>query len=35
LTVDLEDLQKYEATLSDTKANIADRIDSLFCIKAF
>ena len=35
LTVDLEDLQKYEASLSDTNANIADRIDSLFCIKAF
>ena len=33
--VDLEDLQKYEAILSDTNANIADRTDSLFCIKAF
>jgi hypothetical protein len=35
ITVDLEDLQKYEATISDTKAPIADRVDSLFCIKAF
>lgn len=35
ITVDLEDLTKYEATLSDTKAPIADRVDSLFCIKAF
>ena len=35
ITVDLEDLEKYEATLSDTAAPIADRVDSLFCIKAF
>jgi len=35
ITVDLENLHKYEATLSSTDANIADRVDSLFCIKAF
>ena len=33
--VDLEDLQKYEQVLSNPEANIADRVDSLFCIKAF
>ena len=33
--VDLEDLHKYEAILSNPQANIADRTDSLFCIKAF
>ena len=33
--VDLEDLAKYEQILSDPTANIADRIDSLFCVKAF
>jgi deoxyhypusine monooxygenase len=35
ITVDLEDLKKYESVLSDPSANIADRTDSLFCIKAF
>ena len=35
ITVDLEDLKKYETNLSDPTAPIADRTDSLFCIKAF
>lgn len=35
ITVDLSDLTKYEAILSDPTAPIADRTDSLFCIKAF
>ena len=35
ITVDLEDLKRYEGVLSDTAAPIADRVDSLFCIKAF
>ena len=35
ITVDLEDLKKYEAVLSDPSQPIADRTDSLFCIKAF
>ena len=33
--VDLDDVKKYEQILSDTAAPIADRIDSLFCLKAF
>ncbi len=33
--VDLKDLAKYEQILSDPTANIADRIDSLFCFKVF
>ena len=35
ITVNLEDLQQYENVLSDTAAPMADRVDSLFCIKAF
>ena len=35
ITVELDNLAKYESVLSDTKAPMADRIDSLFCIKAF
>jgi len=35
IVVDLSDLQKYEQTLSDPKSYMGDRVDSLFCIKAF
>mmetsp|Transcript_4427 Transcript_4427/g.7537 ORF Transcript_4427/g.7537 Transcript_4427/m.7537 type:complete len:112 (+) Transcript_4427:25-360(+) len=35
IAVDLEDLTKYESVLSDPSQPIADRVDSLFCIKAF
>lgn len=35
ITVDLEDLSRYESVLSDPAADIADRVDSLFCMKAF
>lgn len=35
ITVDLEDLKRYEDVLGDPAAPIADRVDSLFCIKAF
>lgn len=34
-TVDFDELKEYEQVLSDPTANIADRVDSLFCIKAF
>ena len=33
--VDLEDLKKYEDVLTNQESNMADRVDSLFCIKAF
>ena len=35
ITVDLENLNQYEKVLSDTSAPVADRVDSLFCMKAF
>jgi hypothetical protein len=35
ITVDLTDLHKYEEILCDKSAYMADRVDSLFCIKAF
>jgi deoxyhypusine monooxygenase len=35
ITVNLEDLNQYEKVLSDTAAPVSDRVDSLFCIKAF
>ena len=35
ITVNLEDLNQYEKVLSDKSAPMADRVDSLFCIKAF
>ena len=35
IAVDLDNLQKYESVLSDPGAPVADRVDSLFCIKAF
>lgn len=35
ITVDLSDLQKYENILCDKSAYMADRVDCLFCIKAF
>ena len=35
LTVNLEDLNQYEKILSDTTASVSDRVDSLFCLKAF
>ena len=33
--VDLEDIPRYEKVLGDPSANIADRVDSLFSLKAF
>jgi len=35
ILVDQEDINKYSRTLSDVNAPIAERVDSLFCIKAF
>ena len=35
ITVDKENLAQYEKTLSDVSAPISDRVDSLFCMKAF
>ena len=35
ILVDQEDIGKYSTTLSDVKAPIAERVDSLFCLKAF
>ena len=35
ITVDLEDLNQYASVLADKAAPMADRVDSLFCIKAF
>ena len=35
ITVDLENLVKYEKILSNPEEPIADRVDSLFCLKAF
>ena len=35
ISVDKDDLKKYETVLSDTSAPISDRVDSLFCMKAF
>lgn len=35
ITVDLENLKQYEETLSNPENYMADRVDSLFCIKAF
>lgn len=35
ITVDHQNLLEYEKVLSDKDANIADRVDSLFCIKSF
>jgi len=35
ITVDLSNLYQYEETLSNPENNMADRVDSLFCIKAF
>ena len=35
ILVDQEDISKYSTTLNDVKAPIAERVDSLFCLKAF
>jgi deoxyhypusine monooxygenase len=35
ITVDLSDVKKYEETLSNPENYMADRVDSLFCLKAF
>lgn len=35
LTVDFESLKEYEDTLGNPESYMADRVDSLFCIKAF
>ena len=35
ILVDQEDINKYSRTLSDVNAPIAERVDSLFCLRAF
>ena len=35
ITVDLDDLNSYAQVLQDGQQPMADRVDSLFCIKAF
>ena len=35
IIVDKEDLGKYSDTLIDVKAPIAERVDSLFCLRSF
>ena len=35
IIVDTSDLNKYSQTLSDVKAPIAERVDSLFCLRSF
>jgi hypothetical protein len=35
ITVDFDKIHDYEKVLGDPSANIADRVDSLFCLKAF
>ena len=35
IIVDHEDLGKYATTLKDKQAPIAERVDSLFCIRSF
>jgi len=35
IIVDTDDMNKYVENLCDTKAPIAQRVDSLFCLRAF
>ena len=35
IIVDTNDLEKYARTISDVKAPIAERVDSLFCLRSF
>ena len=35
IIVDHNDMDKYSAVLSDLKAPIAERVDSLFCLRSF
>ena len=35
IIVDTNDLEKYSKNISDLQAPIAERVDSLFCLRSF